>query len=80
VLFFRKVTEHEINEAYHYGYNGAAPYYEQCPYWRPTLIKAWYAGMKDWFHPRQKYDWFRDHGMGEEDLSRLKADWEALTA
>jgi hypothetical protein len=30
--------------------------------------------------PSWSIDWFRDHGMGEEDLSRLKADWEALTA
>jgi hypothetical protein len=31
------------------------------------------------FAPRWDFAWFRDHGMNEEDLSRLKADWEALT-
>jgi hypothetical protein len=29
--------------------------------------------------PRWDYEWFVANGMGEDDLSRLKADWEALT-
>lgn len=30
--------------------------------------------------PSWSIDWFEAHGMCEEDLSRLKADWEVLTA
>jgi hypothetical protein len=30
--------------------------------------------------PPWSIEWFQVNGMGEEDLSRLKADWEALTA
>lgn len=31
------------------------------------------------FAPEWGLQFFIDHGMDEEDLSRLKADWEALT-